>query len=216
MVVLKRLKDAVRDGNRILAVVRGTAVNQDGKTNGLAAPNGLAQQAVIREALADAGVQVADVDYVEAHGTGTILGDPIEVEALGAALGEGRSGPLLVGAVKTNIGHLEPAAGMAGFIKLVLALRHGELPPTLHFRTPNPHIAWDRLNVRVVAERTAWPRAARPRIAGLSAFGFSGTNAHVIVEEAPAPAPSAAENGSAAGPLRRRREAGHGNVGVGS
>jgi acyl transferase domain-containing protein/NADPH:quinone reductase-like Zn-dependent oxidoreductase/acyl carrier protein len=196
MVVLKRLKDAVRDGNRILAVVRGTAVNQDGKTNGLAAPNGLAQQAVIREALADAGVQAKDVDYVEAHGTGTILGDPIEVEALGAVFGQGRSGPLLLGAVKTNIGHLEPAAGMAGFIKLVLALRHGELPPTLHLRMPNPHIAWDSLNVRVVTERTAWPRAERPRIAGLSAFGFSGTNAHVIVEEAPAPV--AAGNGPAA------------------
>lgn len=189
MVVLKRLKDAVRDGNHILALVKGSAINQDGKTNGLAAPNGNAQQAVIREALADAGIQPAAVDYVEAHGTGTILGDPIEVEALGAVQGTERLEPLRLGAVKTNIGHLEPAAGMAGLIKILLSLSHEELPQNIHFQRPNPHIAWDNLQLRVLSEKSAWHRSTRPRIAGLSSFGFSGTNAHVIIEEAPQPEP---------------------------
>ncbi|MGZ8171920.1 MULTISPECIES: type I polyketide synthase [Methylobacter] len=193
MVVLKRLKDAVRDGNRILALVKGSAINQDGKTNGLAAPNGNAQQAVIREALADAGLQPAAVDYVEAHGTGTILGDPIEVEALGAVLGSDRQDPLRLGAVKTNIGHLEPAAGMAGLIKILLSLAHEELPQNIHFQRPNPHIDWDNLPLRVLTEKSAWPRSARPRIAGLSSFGFSGTNAHVIVAEAPQAEPQTGE-----------------------
>jgi acyl transferase domain-containing protein len=191
MVVLKRLQDALKDGDRILAVVKGSAINQDGKTNGLAAPNGNAQQAVICQALADAGLQPARVDYVEAHGTGTVLGDPIEVEALGAVFGPGRHEPLRLGAVKTNIGHLEPAAGIAGFIKIILSLLHEELPPNLHFQRPNPYINWQSLPLQVVSERSAWKRSDRARVAGVSAFGFSGTNAHVIVEEAPPPPPQA-------------------------
>lgn len=187
MVVLKRLPDAVQAGNRILALVRGSAINQDGKTNGLAAPNGNAQQAVIRQALKDAGLSASAVEYIEAHGTGTILGDPIEVEALGAVFGPGRQAPLRLGAVKTNIGHLEPAAGVAGLIKIILSLLHAEIPQNLHFEQPNPHIAWENLPLQVVAERSAWKRSSRPRVAGLSSFGFSGTNAHVIIEEAPAP-----------------------------
>ena len=192
LVALKRLQDALRDGNRILGVIRGTAVNQDGKTNGLAAPNGHAQQAVIRQALQAAGLHAHDVDYVETHGTGTVLGDPIEVEALGAVFGPGRQAPLRLGAVKTNIGHLEPAAGAAGLIKVLLSLLHEELPPNLHFQRPNPYIPWERLPVQVVSERSAWKRSSRKRVAGLSAFGFSGTNAHVIIEEAPAPEPPSA------------------------
>jgi acyl transferase domain-containing protein len=191
MVVLKRLRDALTDGNRILAVVKGSAINQDGKTNGLAAPNGNAQRAVILQALEDAALQPAQVDYVEAHGTGTVLGDPIEVEALGAVFGPGRQEPLRLGAVKTNIGHLEPAAGIAGFIKIILSLQHEELPSNLHFQRPNPYIAWESLPLQVVSERSPWKRSARTRVAGLSSFGFSGTNAHVIVEEAPPPIPQA-------------------------
>ena len=192
LVVLKRLQDALRDGNRILGVIRGTAVNQDGKTNGLAAPNGHAQQAVIRQALQAAGLHANDVDYVETHGTGTVLGDPIEVEALGAVFGPGRQEPLRLGAVKTNIGHLEPAAGVAGLIKVILSLLHEELPPNLHFQRPNPYIPWERMPVQVVSERSTWKRSSRKRVAGLSAFGFSGTNAHVIIEEAPVPKPLSA------------------------
>lgn len=186
VLVLKRLRDALKDGNRILAVVRGSAINQDGKTNGLAAPNGNAQQAVIRHALEDAGIQPTQVDYIEAHGTGTVLGDPIEVEALGAVFGPGRTEPLRLGTVKTNIGHLEPAAGVAGLIKIILSLQHEELAQNLHFHRPNPYIAWERLPLQVVSERSTWKRSDRPRLAGVSSFGFSGTNAHVIVEEAPA------------------------------
>jgi acyl transferase domain-containing protein/acyl carrier protein len=185
VIVLKRLQAAIDDGNRVLAVIRGSAVNQDGKTNGLAAPNGAAQQVVIRRALEDASLEPAQIDYVEAHGTGTVLGDPIEVEALGAVFKGGREAPLRLGAVKTNIGHLEPAAGMAGIIKLILSLRHEELPASLHFERPNPHIAWNALPLRVVSERSAWQRSSRARIGGVSSFGFSGTNAHVIIEEAP-------------------------------
>src|SRR5690606_27806395 len=186
VLVLKRLSDAQAAGDRILAVIRGSAVNQDGRSNGLTAPNGPAQQAVIREALANAGIEPGDVGYVEAHGTGTSLGDPIEVQALDAVLGRGRAPdrPLLIGSVKTNIGHLESAAGVAGLVKAVLALNHGEIPASLHFREPNPLIAWERMSVRVAAERMAWERAeGGSRIAGVSSFGFSGTNAHVVVEE---------------------------------
>ncbi|WP_329101433.1 type I polyketide synthase [Micromonospora sp. NBC_01699] len=188
VVVLKRLSDAQRDGDRVLAVVRGTAVNHDGPSGGLTVPNGLAQQELIRTALADAAISPADVDYVEAHGTGTSLGDPIEVRALAAVLGRDRPAdrPVLVGSVKTNIGHLEAAAGMAGLIKLVLALRHEQLPPHLHLRTPNPHIDWAELPVQVPTAPTPWLRGEKPRVAGLSSFGMSGTNAHVIVAEAPA------------------------------
>jgi len=187
VVVVKRLEDAIRDGDRIRAVIRGSAVNQDGASGGLTVPNGVAQQRVISEALACAGVAPGDVGYLEAHGTGTSLGDPIEVQAAGAVLGAGReaSRPLLIGSVKTNIGHLEAAAGIAGLIKVILSLEHEELPKHLHFRNPSPHIPWDRLAVRVVEDALPWARDGRSRIAGVSSFGFSGTNAHVIVEEAP-------------------------------
>ncbi len=187
VVVLKRIDDARRDGDWIRAVVRGTAVNQDGASGGLTVPNGVAQQQVIATALRRAGIEAADVDYLEAHGTGTSLGDPIEVQAAGAVFGQGRDSdrPLLIGSVKTNIGHLEAAAGVAGLIKVALALEHEMLPKHLHFTEPSPYIPWDRLPVRVVDEATVWQRNGRPRIAGVSSFGFSGTNAHVVVEEAP-------------------------------
>ncbi len=195
VVVLKRLADAHADGDRVLAVIRGIATNQDGRSGGLTVPNGPAQEAVIRAALADARLQPGDVDYVEAHGTGTTLGDPIEVRALGQALAAGRStdAPLLIGSVKTNLGHLESAAGIAGVIKLVLALQHERIPPHLHFHQPSPHIAWDAHPVRVAADGVAWTRGARVRRGGVSSFGFSGTNAHVIVEEAPSASRGAVE-----------------------
>ena len=195
VVVVKRIEDAIRDGDRIRAVIRGSAVNQDGASGGLTVPNGTAQQRVIAEALQRAGVAAGDVGYLEAHGTGTSLGDPIEVEAAAAALGDGRdaSRPLLIGSAKTNIGHLEAAAGIAGLIKVILSLEHEMLPKHLNFRNPSPHIAWDQLPVRVVDKPIPWKRGGRPRIAGVSSFGFSGTNAHVIVEEAPDEAGQAAE-----------------------
>ena len=185
MVVLKRLAEAEADGDRIWAVVRGAAVNQNGAAAGPTVPNGPAQERVIEEALAQAGVQPSDVDYLEAHGAGSELGDPIEVQAAAAVYGRARDGerPLLIGSVKTNLGHLESAAGVAALIKVVLAMRHGLIPKHLHFRDPNPHLDWDRLPVRVVAEATDWPSAPdRPPLAGVSAFGISGTNAHVVVE----------------------------------
>jgi acyl transferase domain-containing protein/acyl-CoA synthetase (AMP-forming)/AMP-acid ligase II/acyl carrier protein len=188
LVVLKRLTDAVTDGDRVLAVIRGTAVNQDGTTAGLTAPSLEAQRALVRDALADAGVSPAEVAYVEAHGTGTRLGDPIEVRALLAALGEARTAPLLVGSVKTNLGHLEAAAGIAGLAKTVLALERGEIPPSLHLRRPNPAIDSDR--VVIPTAPTRWPAEAR-RVAGVSSFGFGGTNAHAVLEAAPPePAPA--------------------------
>ncbi|WP_205873803.1 type I polyketide synthase [Mycobacterium camsae] len=188
VIVVKRLADALRDGDRIRAVIRGSAINQDGASGGLTVPNGIAQQRVIAEALHRAGVAPADIGYLEAHGTGTSLGDPIEVQAAGAVLGAGRddTAPLLIGSAKTNIGHLEAAAGIAGIMKVVLSLEHELLPPHLNFHDPSPHIPWDRLAVRVVKEATPWERNDRRRLAGVSSFGFSGTNAHVIVEEAPA------------------------------
>ncbi len=188
VVVLKRLSDAIADDDPIVALIRGTAVNQDGRSSGLTVPNGPAQEAVIRAALADAGVSPADIGYVEAHGTGTTLGDPIEVRALAGALGAGRPAdePLLVGSVKTNMGHLESAAGIAGLIKVILSLQHERIPPHLHFTAPSPHIQWAEYPVKVAAVGQAWPRGARRRLAGVSSFGFSGTNAHAIVEEAPA------------------------------
>jgi acyl transferase domain-containing protein len=194
-VVLKRLSDAVADGDRVLAVIRGSAINQDGPSSSLTAPNGPAQEAVIRAAVADAGIDPLDVTYVEAHGTGTPLGDPIEIQALAAALGQGRDAlaPLLVGSAKTNFGHLEGAAGVAGLIKLVLALQHGEIPPHLHLTRLNPHVDWESLPLDVPTTLTPWP-AGRPRIGGVSSFGFSGTNVHVILEaaaEQAAPAPAA-------------------------
>ncbi|MEU9370789.1 SDR family NAD(P)-dependent oxidoreductase [Streptomyces avermitilis] len=196
VVVLKRLTDAQRDGDRILAVIRGTAVNSDGRSAGLMAPNPVAQEALLRSALRDAGTEAADIDYVEAHGTGTLLGDPIEAGALGAVLGRGRPAdrPLLIGSVKSNLGHLEGAAGIVGLIKTVLSLHHGELPASLHFHNPNPHIDFTELGLRVVAEPTPLPAGhGRPALAGVSAFGFGGTNAHAVLEQAPQPAPSPAE-----------------------
>ncbi|KOU67264.1 hypothetical protein ADK57_16880 [Streptomyces sp. MMG1533] len=196
VVVLKRLTDAQRDGDRILAVIRGTAVNSDGRSAGLMAPNPIAQEALLRSALRDAGADAADIGHVEAHGTGTLLGDPIEAGALGAVLGRGRPAdrPLLIGSVKSNLGHLEGAAGIVGLIKTVLSLQHAKLPASLHFHSPNPHIDFTELGLRVVAEPTAWPTEhGRPALAGVSAFGFGGTNAHAILEQAPRPAPSPAE-----------------------
>jgi malonyl CoA-acyl carrier protein transacylase/SAM-dependent methyltransferase len=181
--VLKRLSDAVAEGNRILAVIRGSAVNQDGRSSGLTVPNGPAQEAVIRDALARGGVAAGDVSYVEAHGTGTSLGDPIEVRALGAVFGDRPFDRCLaLGSVKTNIGHLEAAAGIAGLIKVVLMLRHGQIPPHLHLRTPNPLVDWAQLPIVIPTTLTPWSDRTR-RLAGISSFGFSGTNAHVVVEE---------------------------------
>jgi acyl transferase domain-containing protein/SAM-dependent methyltransferase len=187
MLVLRRLSDARAAGDRILAVIRGSAVNQDGRSNGLTAPNGPAQEAVIRAALQAADVAPAKVGYLEAHGTGTPLGDPIEVNALAAVLAAGRppDAPLLLGSVKTNIGHLEAAAGVAGIVKTVIALQRREIPPHLHLQKLNPHIDWAALPLRVPTETTAWNPIEGTRLAGVSSFGFSGTNAHVILEEAP-------------------------------
>ncbi|MCC5615730.1 acyltransferase domain-containing protein [Nostoc sp. CHAB 5836] len=187
VVVLKRLSDAIADGDNILALIRGSAVNQDGPSSGLTVPNGVAQQALIRKALANAGVEPGQISYVEAHGTGTSLGDPIEVESLGAVLCQERSPqePLIIGSAKTNIGHLESAAGVAGLIKVVLALQHQEIPPHLHLKNPNPLIPWAKLPVLVPTERSPWTSGDKPRIAGLSGFGVTGTNAHLVIEEAP-------------------------------
>jgi acyl transferase domain-containing protein/SAM-dependent methyltransferase len=187
VVVLKRLSDALANRDRILALVRGSAINQDGRSNGLTAPNGPSQVSVIRRALADAGVSPKHVGYVETHGTGTSLGDPIEVQALGEALCQGRPAdqPLLLGAVKTNIGHLEAAAGVAGLLKAVLALRHCEIPRNLHFETPNPLIPWERFPLAVPTTHQPWPAGAAGRIASVSAFGFSGTNTHLVLAAAP-------------------------------
>ncbi|MEB3356453.1 MAG: polyketide synthase, partial [Synechococcales bacterium] len=187
LVVLKRLRDAELAGDRVSAILLGSAVNHDGRTSGLTVPHGPAQQAVIRQALQASRLHPTAVDYVETHGTGTALGDPIEVGALGAVYGEDRTGdrPLILGAVKTNIGHLEAAAGIAGLIKAVLALHHQTIPPNLHLHTPNPHIDWATLPVQLPTTALPWPAGTTPRVAGISAFGFNGTNAHVIVAEKP-------------------------------
>lgn len=189
LLVLKRLAAARRDGDRVLAVIRGSGINQDGPSSGLTVPNGPAQEQLLRQVLAAAQIDPAAVDYVEAHGTGTALGDPIEVGALGAVYGQGRSSDraLWIGSVKTNLGHLEAAAGIAGVIKTVLALQYEAIPPHLHFQNPSPHIDWKNLPFRVPTALVPWPRGERPRLAAVSAFGFCGTNAHVLLGEAPEP-----------------------------
>jgi acyl transferase domain-containing protein len=192
IIVLKRLSDAQADHDRVLAVIRGSAVNQDGRSSGLTVPHGPSQQALIREALENASVSADSIDYVEAHGTGTPLGDPIELQALDAVLAGNRQPdrPLLIGSVKTNIGHVEAAAGVAGLIKVVLSLQNAEIPPHLHFKTLNPHASVNQSAISIPTRSVPWPAGDRPRIAGVSGFGFSGTNAHVIVEEAPLPPPT--------------------------
>jgi acyl transferase domain-containing protein len=194
VVVLKRLSDAVADRDHIVGVIRGSAVVQDGRSNGLTAPNGLAQQAVIRAALDQAGIAAGDVAYVETHGTGTSLGDTVEVAALWAALREGRAAErrCTIGSVKTNLGHLEAAAGIAGLIKTLLALDRQRIPPHLHVRTINPELRLEETALDIAAGGRSWPRGEMPRVAGVSSFGFGGTIAHAIVEEAPERTPAVA------------------------
>ena len=185
MLVLKRVADARRDGDEILAVIAGSAINHDGRSNGLLAPNPDAQAEVLRKAYKDAGINPRDVDYIEAHGTGTILGDPIEADALGRVVGRGRPAdkPALLGAVKSNVGHLESAAGAASLAKMTLALRNDKLPPSINYTGPNPYIDFDAVRLKVADTVTDWPRYSGHAIAGVSGFGFGGANAHLVLRE---------------------------------
>ena len=208
IVVLKRLRDAQADGDRIWGVVLGSAVNQDGSSAGLTVPNGTSQERVIEEALLQAGVAPNEVDFLEAHGTGTQVGDPIELNAAAAVYRRGRTpdSPLLVGSVKTNVGHLEPAAGVAGLMKVLLSMQRGVIPKHLHFNDPTPSVDWERLPIRVTSENTKWPLVShRPPRAGISSYGWSGTNVHVVVESYADASKAPVDNAGMprpAGPLR--------------